>query len=87
MSDGGKGSERRNEDAKKVRDNWDLIDWSKKSDDKKQQTEYFKLVEKYAQLSTYENEYAGPDDMEELTTDKEETANKLGFTVDQLDNI
>ena len=38
MSDGGKGSERRNEDAKKVRENWDLIDWSK-TDDKKQQTE------------------------------------------------
>ena len=39
MSDGGKGSERRNEDPQKVRDNWDLIDWSKKSDDKKQQPE------------------------------------------------
>ena len=39
MNDGGKGSERRNEDPQKVRDNWDLIDWSKKSDDKKQQPE------------------------------------------------
>ena len=44
MSDGGKGSERRNEDAKKVRDNWDLIDWSKKSDDKKQHTEQKKVL-------------------------------------------
>lgn len=48
---------------------------------------YFELVDKYAGLSTYESEYAGPDDMEELTANKEETARKLGFTVDQLDNI
>ena len=39
MSDGGKGSERRNEDAKKVRDNWDLIDWSKKDEKKEQKPE------------------------------------------------
>ena len=39
MNDGGKGSERRNEDSQKVRDNWDLIDWSKKDDAKKQQSE------------------------------------------------
>ena len=30
MSDGGKGSARRNEDVSKVKSNWDLIDWSKK---------------------------------------------------------
>jgi uncharacterized lipoprotein NlpE involved in copper resistance len=46
--------------------------------------EYFELVDKYAGLNTYESEYAGPDDMEELTANKEETASKLGFTVDQL---
>lgn len=48
---------------------------------------YFELVEKYAQLSTYENEYASSDDMEEIAADKEEIARKLGFTVDQIDNI
>ncbi len=46
--------------------------------------EYFELVDKYAGLNTYESEYAGPDDMEELTANKEETASELGFTVDQL---
>jgi hypothetical protein len=46
--------------------------------------QYFQLVQNYAQLSTYEAEYAGPDDMEQLTSDKEETARKLGFTVDQI---
>lgn len=30
MSDGGKGSGRRNEDVSKVRSNWDQIDWGKK---------------------------------------------------------
>jgi hypothetical protein len=30
MTDGGKGSKRRNEDVSKVKSNWDLIDWSKK---------------------------------------------------------
>ena len=30
MSDGGKGSTRRNEDVSKVKSNWDLIDWSNK---------------------------------------------------------
>jgi hypothetical protein len=48
--------------------------------------EYFELVDKYAGLNTYESEYAGPDDMEELTANKEETASKLGFTVDQLED-
>jgi hypothetical protein len=46
--------------------------------------QYFELVKDYAELFTYESEYAGPDDMEKLTADKEETAQKLGFTVDQL---
>ncbi len=32
MSDGGKGSGRRKEDLEKVRSNWDLIDWGKKSE-------------------------------------------------------
>jgi hypothetical protein len=47
--------------------------------------EYFQLVQNYAELSTYESEYAGPDDMEQLTADKEETAQKLGFTVEEID--
>ena len=34
MSDGGKGSSRRNEDSGKVRDNWDKIDWGKKQEPK-----------------------------------------------------
>ena len=34
MSDGGKGSARRNEDVSKVKSNWDLIDWSKKGEPK-----------------------------------------------------
>ena len=42
MSDGGKGSERRNEDSKKVRENWDLIDWSKKDDAKKDEKKNYK---------------------------------------------
>jgi hypothetical protein len=49
--------------------------------------EYFQLVQNYAELSTYESEYAGPDDMEQLIADKEETSQKLGFTVDQLDSM
>ena len=35
--DGGKGSDRRKEDAQKVRDNWDKIDWGKKDVAEKQQ--------------------------------------------------
>jgi uncharacterized lipoprotein NlpE involved in copper resistance len=49
--------------------------------------EYFQLVQNYAELSTYESEYAGPDDMEQLIADKKETAQKLGFTIDQIDSI
>ena len=49
--------------------------------------EYFQLVQNYAELSTYESEYAGLDDMEQLIADKEETSQKLGFTVDQLDSM
>ena len=50
-------------------------------------SEYFELVDRYAGLDTYESEYAGSDDMEEIAADKEEIARKLGFTVDQIDNI
>ena len=46
---------------------------------------YFELVDKYAGLDTYESEYAGPDDVEEIAADKEEIARQLGFTVDQID--
>ena len=49
--------------------------------------EYFELVDRYAELDTYESEYASSDDMEEIAADKEEIARQLGFTVDQISNI
>ena len=49
--------------------------------------EYFKSVDKYAELSTYDEEYAGPDDTEKIAANKEEIASKLGFTLDQIRDI
>ena len=39
-SDGGKGSARRNEDVSKVKSNWDLIDWSVKTQEEPKMNEH-----------------------------------------------
>jgi len=45
---------------------------------------YFELVDKYASLSTYDAEYAGPEESEEIQPKLKELAGQLGFTTDQL---
>jgi hypothetical protein len=46
--------------------------------------EYFENLKEFASLVTYDNEYAGPEESEEIQPQLEELANKLGFSVDQL---
>jgi hypothetical protein len=48
---------------------------------------YLKYLKGYAQLKTYNDEYAGPGESEEIQLELETLANKLGFTVEQLNNI
>jgi DnaJ-class molecular chaperone len=43
--DGGKGSGRRNEDVSKVKSNWDLIDWSKKTEEEPKMNEDYEDIE------------------------------------------
>lgn len=46
--------------------------------------EYFKNLETFAGLVTYDDEYAGQEESDEIQPQLEELAQKLGFTVDQL---
>jgi len=46
--------------------------------------EYFKNLETFAGLVTYDNEYADQEESDEIQPQLEELAQKLGFTVDQL---
>ena len=48
---------------------------------------YFDDLKKYADLETYRSEYAGPEDVEEIEQEMEILATKLGYSVDQLNNI
>jgi hypothetical protein len=49
--------------------------------------QYFELVKEFANLSTYDTEYAGPEDSDKIQPKLEELSGKLGFTMDQLRNI
>ena len=46
--------------------------------------EYFKNLETFAGLVTYDNEYANQEASDEIQPQLEELAQKLGFTLDQL---
>ena len=46
--------------------------------------EYFKNLETFAGLVTYDNEYADQEASDEIQPQLEELAQKLGFTLDQL---
>jgi len=46
--------------------------------------EYFKNLETFAGLVTYDNEYADQEESDEIQPQLEELAQKLGFTLDQL---
>jgi hypothetical protein len=46
--------------------------------------EYFKNLETFAGLVTYDDEYAGREESDEIQPQLEELAQKLGFTIDQL---
>ena len=48
---------------------------------------YLEDLKKYADLETYRSEYAGPEDVEEIEQEMEILATKLGYPVDQLNNI
>lgn len=49
--------------------------------------DYFEAVEDFASLMTYDAEYAGPEESDEIQPQLEELAQKLGYTVDQLKGI
>jgi hypothetical protein len=49
--------------------------------------EYFKALKKFANLVTYDDEYAGAEESAEIQPLLAELAEKLGFTVDQLRGI
>ena len=49
--------------------------------------EYFKALKDFANLVTYDAEYAGQEESDEIQPQLEELAKKLGFTVDQLKGI
>jgi len=49
--------------------------------------QYFELVKEFANLSTYDAEYAGPEESEEIQPKLEKLSGQLGFTMDQLRNI
>lgn len=49
--------------------------------------DYFEAVEAFAELATYDEEYAGPEESDEIQPQLEELAQKLGYTVDQLKGI
>jgi hypothetical protein len=46
--------------------------------------EYFKNLETFAGLVTYDDEYANQEESDEIQPQLEELAQKLGFTLDQL---
>ena len=48
---------------------------------------YLKYLKAYAQLNTYRSEYAGPEEAQEIEQEMEILASKLGYPVDQLNNI
>lgn len=45
---------------------------------------YFKAVEDFARLMTYDAEYAGPEESDEIQPRLEQLAKELGYTLDQL---
>ena len=45
---------------------------------------YFDVLDLFASQNTYDSEYAGPEDSEEIQITLKKCATKLGFTVDQL---
>lgn len=49
--------------------------------------EYFKALKKFANLVTYDDEYAGAEESAEIQPLLAELAKKLGFTVDQLKGL
>ena len=49
--------------------------------------EYFKALKKFANLVTYDNEYAGAEESAEIQPLLVELAEKLGYTVDQLKGL
>jgi len=48
---------------------------------------YLEDLKKYAELNTYRSEYAGPEESEEVKQKLEQLASKLGYSVEQLNNI
>lgn len=49
--------------------------------------DYFQILERFADLNGYRQEYAGPDEADEVDEDLKTLANKLGFTVEELNGI
>lgn len=49
--------------------------------------DYLSKIEKIANLLTYEAEYAGPDETEELDQQIQNLSSELGFTSDELKGI
>ncbi len=49
--------------------------------------EYFKVLKEFANLVTYDDEYAGAEESAEIQPLLAELAEKLGFTVDQLKGL
>jgi hypothetical protein len=49
--------------------------------------QYFKLVDEFAELSTYNEEYAGSEESKETAMQMGELADQLGFTIDQLKSM
>jgi hypothetical protein len=49
--------------------------------------DYFQILERFAELNSYRQEYAGPDEIGEVEEKLETLANELGYSVDQLNNI
>ena len=49
--------------------------------------QYLKYLKAYAGLETYRSEYAEPDESEEVEQELEQLASKLGYSVEQLNNI